>query len=64
MEEILSNTAPVSRCAQDYFVKKGFIYIARRINLATALEGALKLKEISCLYLPLDMIPLKKKLMN
>lgn len=47
MEEILSNTAPISRCAQDYFEKKGFIYIARGINLATAFEGALKLKEIS-----------------
>ncbi len=47
LEEILSNTLPVQECAKKFSSFKNFIFIARGINLATAYEGALKLKEIS-----------------
>lgn len=46
-EEILSHEAVVKACARTYANSKNFIYIARGINFPTALEGALKLKEIS-----------------
>ena len=47
MEEILVDTKVIQDCARYFSATKDFIYIARGINLATALEGALKLKEIS-----------------
>ena len=47
IEEILSNTTNIQDCARRFSSFKNFIYIARGINLATAFEGALKLKEIS-----------------
>lgn len=47
VEEILSNTTTIQECAKKFSSFKNFIYIARGVNLATAYEGALKLKEIS-----------------
>lgn len=47
IEQVLANTEDIKRCARNYSGTKDFIYIARGINYATALEGALKLKEIS-----------------
>ncbi len=47
IEEILSNTSGIQECARKFSSYKNFIYIARGINLASAYEGALKLKEIS-----------------
>lgn len=47
LEEVLSRREKISKIAKKYALSKGFIYIARGINLATADEGALKLKEIS-----------------
>ena len=47
IEEILSNTSNIQDCARKFSSFKNFIYIARGVNLATAYEGALKLKEIS-----------------
>ncbi len=47
MEEILSNTSEIQACAQEYASFKHFIFMARGVNLASACEGALKLKEIS-----------------
>ena len=47
IEIILSNTHEIQECAKRFHNSKDFIYIARGINFATALEGALKLKEIS-----------------
>ena len=47
IEEILSNTSVIQDCARKFSSFKNFIYIARGVNLATAYEGALKLKEIS-----------------
>ena len=47
IEQILSNKEPIKECARKYATTRDFIYIARGINFPTALEGALKLKEIS-----------------
>ena len=46
-DEILSHENVVKACARTYTNAKNFVYIARGINFPTALEGALKLKEIS-----------------
>lgn len=47
VEQVLANTDEIQKCARKYSGTKDFIYVARGINLPTALEGALKLKEIS-----------------
>lgn len=47
IEQILANTEDIQKCAKAYSATKDFIYVARGINFPTALEGALKLKEIS-----------------
>lgn len=47
IEQILSHKEKIQQCAKIYANTKDFIYIARGINYPTALEGALKLKEIS-----------------
>ena len=47
MEEILADTKSVQLCAEKYAKAQDFIYVSRGVNVATALEGALKLKEIS-----------------
>lgn len=47
VEIILSNKENIMKCAKAFSSMRNFIYIARGINYASALEGALKLKEIS-----------------
>ena len=47
IETVLSHKEDVMKCARAFASYKNFIYIARGINFPTALEGALKLKEIS-----------------
>ncbi len=47
IEQILAHKECIQKCARKYSSTKDFIYIARGINYPTALEGALKLKEIS-----------------
>ncbi len=47
IEEVLSDTSAIKECARKFSSYRNFIFIARGVNLATALEGALKLKEIS-----------------
>jgi glucosamine--fructose-6-phosphate aminotransferase (isomerizing) len=47
MELILNNQDSIKQCAKKYYDFKDFIFIARGINFPIALEGALKLKEIS-----------------
>ena len=47
IEKILAHTDDVQKCARVFSSAKDFIFIARGINFPTALEGALKLKEIS-----------------
>ena len=47
IEEVLTNKDRIQSCARKFANSIDFIFIARCINFATALEGALKLKEIS-----------------
>lgn len=47
IEQILAHKEHIQACARKYSNTRDFIYIARGINYPTALEGALKLKEIS-----------------
>lgn len=47
LEKLLSHKEDVQTCARKFANSKDFIFIARGINFPTALEGALKLKEIS-----------------
>ena len=47
IEEVLAHKDSIQVCAKKFANFKDFIFIARGINFPTALEGALKLKEIS-----------------
>ena len=47
LEIILNDTKNIQEIAKKYSSAKNFIFIARGINYPSALEGALKLKEIS-----------------
>lgn len=47
LEEILNSKKEIQKVAHKFANHRNFIFIARGINLPTALEGALKLKEIS-----------------
>ena len=47
IEKILSHKEDIQICAKKFSNSRDFIFIARGINYPTALEGALKLKEIS-----------------
>ncbi len=47
IEMLLENTSDIKEIAKKYSSYKDFIFIARGINFPSALEGALKLKEIS-----------------
>ena len=47
IEEVLAHKEDIQACAKKFSNSKDFIFIARGINFPTALEGALKLKEIS-----------------
>jgi glutamine---fructose-6-phosphate transaminase (isomerizing) len=49
-EEALAADGAVRACAARFRGAKSFMYIGRRYNLATAYEGALKLKEISYVH--------------
>ncbi|MDQ7082893.1 MAG: SIS domain-containing protein, partial [Aquificota bacterium] len=47
IEEVLERAEDVDRVAQKYMKKKNFLYLGRYLSYPIALEGALKLKEIS-----------------
>lgn len=47
MESVLSQSENIRMIAEKYAQSQSYVYIARGINLATAAEGSLKLKEIS-----------------
>jgi len=49
-EHTLGLEASISAIAKEVFRKKGFLYLGRGINYPIALEGALKLKEISYIH--------------
>lgn len=48
--ECLNQSQQILKIAKIFYQKKQFIYLARNINYPIALEGALKLKEISYIY--------------
>jgi len=51
ISDILKNTAPqIENLARKFFHSKDFLYLGRNINYPIALEGALKLKEISYIH--------------
>ncbi|MBA2476540.1 MAG: glutamine--fructose-6-phosphate transaminase (isomerizing) [Actinobacteria bacterium] len=52
MAEFLDGDHPIEEIAQRYYDKPFFLYLGRHIGLPVALEGALKLKEIS--YIPTE----------
>jgi glucosamine--fructose-6-phosphate aminotransferase (isomerizing) len=52
MQAFLDGNHPIEEIAQRYYDKPFFLYLGRHIGLAVALEGALKLKEIS--YIPTE----------
>jgi glucosamine--fructose-6-phosphate aminotransferase (isomerizing) len=52
MQEFLDGDHPIDEIAQRFHDKQFFLYLGRHIGLPVALEGALKLKEIS--YIPTD----------
>ena len=47
IEKVLAHKEDIQACAKKFSSAKDFIFIARGVNFPTALEGALKLKEIS-----------------
>jgi glucosamine--fructose-6-phosphate aminotransferase (isomerizing) len=50
VESILANTEPIKKIAQQYAAAHNFLYLGRGYNFPIALEGALKLKEISYIH--------------
>ncbi len=52
MTQFLDGNHPIEEIAQRYYDKPFFLYLGRHIGLPVALEGALKLKEIS--YIPTE----------
>jgi glucosamine--fructose-6-phosphate aminotransferase (isomerizing) len=52
IEQFLDGDHPVEEIAQRFYDKQFFLYLGRHIGLPVALEGALKLKELS--YIPTD----------
>src|SRR2546428_768346 len=50
IEQVLAKDALIEEIAKDYFRAPDFLYLGRGINYPIALEGALKLKEISYIH--------------
>jgi glucosamine--fructose-6-phosphate aminotransferase (isomerizing) len=50
IERALTSEELIKTVAKEYFKARGFIYLGRGINYPIALEGALKLKEISYIH--------------
>jgi glucosamine--fructose-6-phosphate aminotransferase (isomerizing) len=50
VESALSTDRQVSMIAKEFFKARGFLYLGRGMNYPVALEGALKLKEISYIH--------------
>jgi len=50
IKEILSKHDEIKQLAQKYYLYQNFLYIGRNRNFPLALEGALKLKEISYIH--------------
>lgn len=50
VEETLATDETISMIAKEFFKARGFLYLGRGISYPIALEGALKLKEISYIH--------------
>ncbi len=50
IERILGNVEPIRQLAERFQHARNFLFLGRGINFPTALEGALKLKEISYIH--------------
>lgn len=50
IEQVLNQESKIKALVDRYFDSKSFIFIGRGLNYPTALEGALKLKEISYIH--------------
>jgi len=50
IEQVLAKDAEIEEIAKDYHLAKDFLYLGRGINYPIALEGALKMKEISYIH--------------
>jgi glucosamine--fructose-6-phosphate aminotransferase (isomerizing) len=50
LKEILDNAGFVEKIADEFYNARDFLFLGRGINYPTALEGALKLKEISYIH--------------
>ncbi len=50
LEELLDNQKEIHECAQKFYQAPNFLFLGRSFNYPTALEGALKLKEISYIH--------------
>jgi len=50
MNELLDDQKDIHECAQQYYQAHNFLFLGRSFNYPTALEGALKLKEISYIH--------------
>ncbi len=50
VEQILKDTSTIERIAEEFKASNNFLYLGRGYNFPVALEGALKLKEISYIH--------------
>jgi len=50
IEQVLANADKISELASKYAFSNNFLFLGRGLNFPTALEGALKLKEISYIH--------------
>ncbi|MFC1752028.1 glutamine--fructose-6-phosphate transaminase (isomerizing) [Thermoproteota archaeon] len=50
IDKLLSQADHIKRIAEKYYLSHEFLFIGRGVNYPTALEGALKLKEISYIH--------------
>jgi glutamine---fructose-6-phosphate transaminase (isomerizing) len=50
VEQILEKDEEIMKISHDFFKKADFLYLGRNVNYPIALEGALKLKEISYIH--------------
>ena len=50
MQQVLKSDAEIEAVAQEYAAYNDFLYIGRTLNFPIALEGALKLKEVSYIH--------------
>jgi len=50
MEEVLKLNGQIKKIARKYYKYNNFLYLGRKYNFPVALEGALKLKEISYIH--------------